>query len=119
MAASGVEPAGPRGGLYADALFEEEQGEATVFVPVVGSPPVTGRVRALEIPPAELAVAVHLGAHHDIDRTYGALGTYVAGHALGVEGPVRESYLVAEFDTPDPRLWKTEIGWPIFQTSAP
>ncbi len=119
MAASDVEPAGPRGGLYADELFEEERGEATVFVPVAGTPPVTGRVRALELPPAELAVAVHLGAHQDIDRTYGALGTYVAGHALGVEGPVRESYLIAEFDTPDPRLWKTEVGWPIFRTSVP
>ncbi|HEX3854990.1 MAG TPA: hypothetical protein VHW01_28705 [Polyangiaceae bacterium] len=45
-------------------------------------------------------------------RTYGALGAYVTSHAIGVEGPVRESYLV------DPRTppagWHTEIGWPVF-----
>jgi len=36
-----------------------------------------GRVRRLEIPAVELAVALHEGALADADRTYGALGTYV------------------------------------------
>ena len=52
----------------------------------------------------------------DIDQAYGALGTYVTRHALAVEGAIREYYVVGPSDTPDDRLWRTEVGWPIFQT---
>jgi hypothetical protein len=37
-------------------------------------------------------------------------------HALAVDGPIREYYLVSGHDTPDETAWRTEIGWPIFQT---
>jgi DNA-binding transcriptional MerR regulator len=114
----GLEADGPRGGLYDGDLFLFERGEATVYVPVEAAVEAQGRVEPLVIPGAELAVARHDGPHGDIDRTYGALGTYVAQHRLGVEGPVREAYLVAEFDTADPTRWQTEIGWPIFHTSV-
>jgi hypothetical protein len=53
-----------------------------------------------------------------VDRAYGALGTYVASHALRVDGPVREYYLVGRRDTPDENAWRTEIGWPVFSTGA-
>jgi DNA-binding transcriptional MerR regulator len=115
----GVPPAGPKGGLYDNDLFLYERGASTVFVPVGTAVPSEGRVLPLVIPPAELAVATHYGPHADIDRTYGALGTYATQHTLSVEGPVREFYLVAEFDTSDFNQWQTEIGWPIFQTSVP
>jgi len=46
------------------------------------------------IPAAELATIIHIGPHADYDRSYGALGAYVTRHALGVEGPIREYYLV-------------------------
>jgi DNA-binding transcriptional MerR regulator len=114
----GMAASGPRGGLYGSDVFVHERGEATVYVPVNHDPPSEGRVESLVIPAAELAVARHDGPHHDIDRTYGALGTYVAQHRLGVDGPVREAYLVSEFDTADPGRWRTEIGWPIFHTSV-
>jgi DNA-binding transcriptional MerR regulator len=113
----GAEAIGPRGGLYATDLFLYEMGDAVVFVPIAESPPTTGRVQSRVIPPSELAIATHNGPHEDIDRTYGALGAYATRHALSIEGPVREFYLVAEFDTPDSNLWQTEIGWPIFQTA--
>jgi effector-binding domain-containing protein len=70
------------------------------------------------VPEAELAVTVHHGPHDDIDVSYGALGTYVAEHALAVAGPVREYYLVGPRDTGDAASWRTEIGWPVFRTSA-
>jgi effector-binding domain-containing protein len=54
-------------------------------------------------------------AHTDVDRTYAALGTYVAEHEVGVDGPVREYYLVDGFNTSDSMLWRTEIAWPIFR----
>ena len=49
------------------------------------SPPAGMRARMLEIPPAELAIAVHRGTFADLDRTYAALGTYVAEREIGVE----------------------------------
>jgi len=108
--------AGSPGGLYANELFEQEEGDAVLFLPVQGRVPAKGRVRSLIVPPGELAIAVHKGPHGDVDRTYGALGTHVAEHAIGVEGPIREHYLLSRLDTPDESRWRTEIGWPIFQT---
>jgi effector-binding domain-containing protein len=75
-----------------------------------------GRVEALVIPPVELATITHNGDHRGIDLAYGALATYVTEHALAVEGPIREYYLVGRQDTSDTDLWRTEIGWPIFHT---
>jgi hypothetical protein len=43
----------------------------------------------------------------------------VVGNALGVAGPVRETYLVGPRDTDDPAAWRTEIGWPVFRLSLP
>ena len=57
-------------------------------------------------------------SHTGVDRAYRALGTYVASHALQVDGPTREYYLVGRRDTPDENAWRTEIGWPIFSTGA-
>ena len=74
-----------------------------------------GRVRPLILPAVELAVGTHVGAHDDIDVTYGELGTWVVGQTLAVAGPVRETYLVGPRDTPDPAAWRTEIGWPVFR----
>jgi DNA-binding transcriptional MerR regulator len=111
-----LRPASWSGGVYAAALFEQERGDALVFIPVSGVAEGVGRVRPCTIPAAELAIAVHRGSHGDIDRTYGALGTYVAQRALGVEGPVREHYLVSGLETSDESKWQTEIGFPIFQT---
>jgi effector-binding domain-containing protein len=68
------------------------------------------------IPPAELATIVHRGSSTEVDRTYGALAAYVTQHELAAAGPIHEYYLVGPSDTPDESLWRTEIGWPIFQT---
>jgi effector-binding domain-containing protein len=58
------------------------------------------------------------GPHTGIDRAYGSLATQVAQHAVAVDGPIREYYLVERHDTADESLWRTEIGWPIFQTTT-
>jgi DNA-binding transcriptional MerR regulator len=117
LRSAGASPAGPGGGLYPTALFTDEVGEATVFVPLDAPLEPSGRVRVVDLPPAELAIAVHRGAHSGADRTYAALGTYVAERALGVEGPIREHYLVTSRDTTDETRMRTEIGWPVFRTA--
>lgn len=117
LSSVGVTPNGPPGGMYDDELFTDERGTAVVYVPVA-DPPAIGRVQPFVVPARELALTVHRGPHHDIDVTYGALGTYVTEHELGVAGAVQETYLVGPPDTDDSSAWRTEIGWPIFRTSS-
>jgi len=117
VAVQGLQPSGPSGGLFSSELFQYERGEATVFVPVSCDIQTVGRVSPLVVPAAELAVTVHCGPHTNINATYGALGAYVSKHALAVAGPVREYYLVDARNTSDATQWRTEIGWPIFQTA--
>jgi len=57
---------------------------------------------------------VHEGAADDIDRTYAALGTAVAERAIGVEGAIREYYLVGFAHTGEEREHRTEVCWPVF-----
>ena len=102
--------------MVANDFFSEERGDITVFVPLAEKFRPIGRVETLSLPPVELATIVHAGSHTDIDRAYGALATYVSDRALGVDGPIRERYLVSRLDTDDETAWRTEIGWPIFHT---
>jgi DNA-binding transcriptional MerR regulator/effector-binding domain-containing protein len=117
VSASGLAPLGPGGGLYPTELFTDEVGESIVYVPLAQAIEPSGRVRMMEIPAAELAIATHYGALDGMDRTYGALGTYVSERALGVDGPIREHYLVTSEDVVDEAQLRTEICWPVFQTA--
>jgi DNA-binding transcriptional MerR regulator len=116
LSAQGIVASGPPGGTYTYELFTEERGDATLFFPVTCEVRPVGRVRPIWMPEAEMAVIVHNGSHDDVDRSYGALATYVSEHTLAIEGPVREYYLVGRHDTDDEQVWRTEIGWPIFDT---
>ncbi len=111
------EPTGCPGGLYDNALFQEGHGHLLVYRPVA-DPPHIGRVHPVTLPAVELAVTTHIGEHHDIDVTYGQLGTWVVDNALAVAGPVRETYLVGPRDTTEAARWRTDIGWPVFRVSA-
>ena len=115
LSAQEINPAGPAGGIFETDLFTEDRGRATVFLPCDPLPEAIGRVSAAVIPPAELATIVHAGPHTDIDRTYGVLAAYVTRHELAVDGPIREYYVVGPSETRDESLWRTEVGWPIFQ----
>ena len=98
LANTGLKRAGPDGALYPGEFFELEEAEVTAYVPVTegagGSRPASGGAELVEIPGAELAVMVHEGGYGDTDRTYGALGTAVTTRGLGVDGPIREHYLL-------------------------
>jgi DNA-binding transcriptional MerR regulator len=119
VAAAAVPPAGPRGALYPAEYFQLDAGEITAYIPVAREVRPGGRAAMLDIPAAELAVAVHKGAVADLDRTYGALGTYVARREIGAGGPIREHYLVTAFDTDDESRHLTEVGWPVRPAPLP
>lgn len=108
----------PPGGIFSEELFTQHSGSATVFLPCSGPIRQVGRVNELTVPSAELATIVHVGPLADIDRAYGILATYVAAHAMVVDGPIHEHYLVGLLDTADQSQWRTEIGWPVFQTTT-
>lgn len=119
---SGLSRSGPDSALYSSEFFEWERGEVVALVPVdapIGDSTVGGsRGPALiEVPAVELAVMMHEGSYEDIDRTYAALGLVVAERAIGVEGPIREQYLVSPFDTQDEASYRTEVCWPVFLTA--
>jgi DNA-binding transcriptional MerR regulator len=106
------------GGIFSNDLFLDGRGEATIFVPFNGDVTTVGRVKQTAIPAVELAVITHAGSHDDVDIAYGALAAYVTRHALAVDGPIREYYIVGPQHTPDEGAWLTEIAWPIFQTRS-
>jgi len=80
--------------------------------------------RHLEVPePAysltKLAVTVHNGAISELDQTYGALGTFVAEREIGVQGPIREHYVVSSNEPNAEPVHYTEVCWPVFHTKGP
>ena len=115
----GIAPTGCSGGVYADDLFTRHRGESMLFVPCDTPVRPVGRVEPVTVPAAEFAVIEHPGPTFDIDRSYGVLATYVAQHALGVPGPMREYYVVGRQDTPDTSRWRTEVCWPVFHPGSP
>ena len=103
---------GPDGALFSGGFFEDGGGEITAFVPVTPGTAPGGRVRAFDVPAAHLAVLRHRGPFGDLDRTYGALGTWVAERGAGADGPIRERYLpLGRGD--DLFHHETEVGWPL------
>jgi DNA-binding transcriptional MerR regulator/effector-binding domain-containing protein len=118
LAASSAVRAGPDGALYPNEFFEEELGEVVAFIPVAGMPTPSGRPQLIEIPGAELAITAHNGAISELDQTYGALGTFVAEREIGVQGPVREHYVVSSDEASAEPVHHTEVCWPVFRTKG-
>jgi effector-binding domain-containing protein len=118
LASSPAARAGSDGALYSNEFFEEELGEVVAFIPVTDELIPSGRPRLIEVPRAELAVTVHNGPISELDQTYGALGTFVAEREIGVQGPIREHYVViSDGASPEPGHY-TEVCWPVFRTKG-
>jgi effector-binding domain-containing protein len=113
LEAAGIEASGSAGALYSGEFFEEQRGEVVAFVPV---PEGSRGPRRQEVPGAEYAVTVYEGPFAELDKAYGALGEFVAEREIGIEGPIRENYLVSSLDTDDESRHRTEVCWPIFHT---
>jgi DNA-binding transcriptional MerR regulator len=114
----GLDQTGPAGGLYDDSLFQQEPGQATVFVPVT-APRELGRIAPILVPAAEVAVTTHHGAMADIDLAYAELGSYLAGQQLAGGPRIREHYHCDHSHTTDHNLWRTEVAWPIIDVLMP
>ena len=117
--ATSTQVTGFAGGAFAQELFSAERGEATLYLPTATAMR-SARVRTVDLPPATLAVTVHHGSDGTADRTYGALGAWVAEHHRGADTPpVRERYVVAHDAVDDDAERRTEIGWPLAEDGDP
>jgi DNA-binding transcriptional MerR regulator len=128
VAAAGAAANGIGGALYPPGYFEQGADDVEAFLPVaaatrpvesvdsagaVAPPGPLGAATLGTVPGGRFAVALHHGSFADLDRTYGALGTYVASRSLAASGAIREHYIVSPGDTPDPDEWRTEVCWPV------
>lgn len=111
LASDGSARTGPNAALFSTEFFEAHLGEVIAYIAVADDVAVTGRVQLVDIPAADLAVTLHKGSLDDLDKVYGALGTFVAERAIGADGPIREHYLVSVAD--DPADLRTEVAWPV------
>lgn len=105
FAVLGGPSAGPPGALYAGEFFTEGIGDVTAYVPLTGGPTT--------IPGSAYAVAVHSGPYVDFDKTYAALGSWVAAYATAAPGPIREIYPTDPTEVSDPAQYRTDVCWPI------
>jgi len=53
-----------------------------------------------------------------LHRPSGSAGADVTAHAVAIEGPIPECYVVAGRDTPDESKWRTEFGRPILRVAS-
>jgi DNA-binding transcriptional MerR regulator len=116
LGGSGATRSGPDGALFPKEFFEDEVGDLVAFLPVAVHPADTAflprRVTTGQIPGTDVAVLVHDGPFGDIDRTYGALGTWVLERVAGANGPIREYYLPTG-DRDNLLAHVTEVCWPV------
>jgi DNA-binding transcriptional MerR regulator/effector-binding domain-containing protein len=104
---------GPAGGVFDEALYQQERAKAMVYLPFSGLADDSGRIRSVHIPEADVVITTHYGSAADIDLAYADLGSYLAAHDIAVAKQIREHYLCDQSDTPDEARWQTEIAWPI------
>ncbi len=116
LAAQDMAPTGPAGGIFANELFAEERGQATIFVPCQPPPRAMGRVTATVI---SFGRAGNDRAPRSPYRY--RLGLRGPGHLRDPPRPCGRGtdprvLLVGPSDTRDESAWRTEVGWPIFRT---
>jgi DNA-binding transcriptional MerR regulator len=109
---------GPDGAFYSAELFESHIGQVTAFIPLSASAAAASASADFSgetLPQGRMAVAVHHGPLRELDRTYAALGSFVAeqGLASSTRTAIRENYLVGARDTKDERELVTEVCWPV------
>jgi len=105
---------GPDGALYSAEFFASHIGEVTAFIPLSTSAGHVGR----QLPGGPVAVAVHRGPLSELDRTYTALGSFVAEQGLGspTRTAIRENYPVSLSNKDDEHGQVTEVCWPVLST---
>ena len=90
-----------------------------IGIPVAAPPDISGaEVRADTLPGGLAAVTIHAGPYAKLPEAVTALGEWIAGQGLTPAGGPWESYITDPGEYPDPKDWKTEVFWPVLDTTA-
>jgi effector-binding domain-containing protein len=117
LAEIGVRPAGPPLAIYHDPEFKEDDVDVEVCVPVERRVAGRGEMRGSVLSAGPVAATLHAGPYHEVGPAYCALVAWIQEHGHECAGPPREIYLVGPGQAADPAEYRTEILWPLEETS--
>jgi effector-binding domain-containing protein len=90
-----------------------------IGVPVASLPDASGaEIRADTLPGGPAAVTIHAGPYEKLPEAVTALGEWIGAQGLTPAGGPWESYITDPGEHPDPKDWKTEVFWPVLDTTA-
>lgn len=107
----GLKDLGPNMALWYQGAEILEGEEAEAGVPVDRSLPGTDRVKVYELPPVQVAAAVHQGEFENFTQLHGALLTWIEANGYRIVGPYREVYI--KHDPNNMSDSATEVQYPV------
>ena len=118
---SGVQCVGPAIALYHQSQLvragdKHENPDVEAALPIAGPAPESNRVKVRELPPTEMAFAVHRGSFSGLPLAKQAIFAWVEANGYRRAGPVREVYLHHDPDhqaNEDSPRHVTEVQFPV------
>jgi DNA-binding transcriptional MerR regulator len=99
--------------LYHSDLARDDQMSFEVCIPVPRPLPAGPDVACRALPAARVACLTFRGPYDTIWNAHVELLAWVGEHGHTAAGPLRETGVVVDTDTDDPREWLTELAIPI------
>lgn len=87
-------------------------------MPLASPAPATGDMLSGNLPAGPTAFAVHVGPYETLPETHAAIERWIDAQGYKVGGAPWESYVTDPAQHPDPSDWRTEVYWPLTNTSA-
>jgi AraC family transcriptional regulator len=89
-----------------------------IGVPVIAPSRVSdAEIRTDTLPGGLTAVTTHTGPYDKLPEAVTALGQWIAQQGLTPQDGPWESYITDPGQHPDPQDWKTEVFWPVLETT--
>ena len=99
--------------LYHSDLAQDDEFSFEVCFPVARRLPAAAGVACRELPAGRVAFTIFKGPYDTIWNAYVELHAWIAEHGYAMAGPVRETGILTDDDTDDPREWVTELAVPV------
>ena len=99
--------------LYHNDLAQDDDFSFEVCFPVARRLPGAAGVACRELPAGRVAFTIFKGPYDTIWNAYVELHAWIAEHGYAMAGPVRETGILTDDDTDDPREWVTELAVPL------
>ncbi|QIM15611.1 MerR family transcriptional regulator [Leucobacter insecticola] len=103
---------GISGATFHDPEFRESDVDVEVWIQVDGPFTPIAPLEYRAVAPQKVVSATLLGDYSQMPAVTGAIGAYIAEHALST-GPMFNIYRVSPAQNPDPSSWVTEVCFPV------